>query len=515
MKRLALLLFAVVAACAGVRGRDGGQSALADKPKLVVLLVIDQWPEWSFEVKRPALRAGFARLVSEGQWYVGRHPSAATLTAPGHALLGTGEPPVRSGIVANEWWRRNLNASLAAVQSEDGAPTAKWLRVPGLGDRIAASPTGGKAVAVSLKSRAAILPLGHAGLPIWYDTKTQDWTTRGTRPPWLVAWAQAHPIAARASAAWTPLDPSHIAALAGVDDAQPGEVGPYGFGPTFPHDPSQIAHPHDALLAMPLGDELVFDTAVAAIRGEQLGADRTPDLLVISLSAHDLIGHGWGHESQEMWDAELRLDRRLGQFLDELDRLVGVGAWSLIATSDHGASPMPEKLGGGRITYEQLQAAANDAAASVLGPGTWIESARYPSIYFSKAMLAQPPGELASAAKRIMNALRSFPGIEEVDWVANVSGPCDKRTGHALELCLAFDPERSGDLFYLPKSGWVTQAAAERMATSHGSLHNYDQLVPLIILPPGRTQHPAAVTPSGVIEMTQVAGMIAKQLGIP
>src|SRR5512146_2649162 len=94
----AVLLLAVLAACPGPRGPDADRGS-----RLVVLVIIDQWPEWSFEVKRPELPQGFGRLLAEGEWHVGHHPSAATLTAPGHALLGTGEASVHSGILANEW----------------------------------------------------------------------------------------------------------------------------------------------------------------------------------------------------------------------------------------------------------------------------------------------------------------------------------------------------------------------------------------------------------------------------
>lgn len=506
LKHFWYLLLATVGACAGVRSHN----TAVDRPRLVVLLVIDQWPEWSFEAKRPSFRGGFARMVSEGQWYVGRHPSAATLTAPGHAVLGTGESPRRSGIVANEWWHRDLGLSLSAVQDEAGAATAKWLRVPGLGDQVIGARTRAKAVAVSLKARAAILPLGHAGVPIWYDVKAKSWTTLSAPPPWLADWNTSHPVTAHD--VWTPLEAT--ATLSGVDDAQSGEVGEYGLGPTFPHDPSQATHPGEAILATPVGDSIVLDTAVAAIRGEHLGADRIPDLLVISLSGHDLIAHGWGHESQEMWDAELRLDQRLGQFFDELDRVIGVGKWSMVATSDHGGSPMPERLGGGRIAHEQIQIAANNAAAAVLGPGQWIESARYPNIYFSKAMLAQPQREIASAGKRVIFALRSFPGIETADWVANVAGACDQRAGQARALCETFDPDRSGEIFYLPKPGWITQAAAEPLATSHGSLQDYDRLVPVIIWNPAHRRSGSPTSPSGVLEMTQVSEIVRKQLGL-
>jgi hypothetical protein len=187
----------------------------------------------------------------------------------------------------------------------------------------------------------------------------------------------------------------------------------------------------------------------------------------------------------------------------------------MIVTSDHGASPMPEKLGGGRLTFEQLRVAANNAASAVLGPGRWIEYAHYPNVYFSKAMLAQPAGELESATKRVINALRSFPGLERVDSVASVAGHCETRTGDELALCLTFDPERSGDLFYLPASGWILQDDDEPLATAHGSMHDYDRLVPVILVPPGRTRHsPSSAPAAGVIEMVQIAPILLKWLGV-
>ncbi|MEP6865550.1 MAG: alkaline phosphatase family protein [Deltaproteobacteria bacterium] len=483
-------------------------------PKLVVLLVIDQWPEWSFEQKRGAFHGGFQRMLAEGDWHVGHHPSAATLTAPGHALLGTGEPSATSGIIANHWWHRDLGVSLKAVEAADGSVTADWLRVNGLGDAIAAAKTGAKAVAVSLEDRAAILPLGHAGLPIWYDTKTGKWTTLGTAPKWLDELNTVSPVPPRAHEVWTPLDSKQLAELSGVTDDQPGEVGEKGFGTTFPHDPTKTKLPDEAFFAMPLGNELVFEAARAAIVGEQLGTDHTPDLLVVSLSAHDYIGDGWGHESWEQWDDELRLDQQIGVFLDELDKRVGAGNWAMIVTSDHGASPLPEKLGGGRMTMGQLQRAANHAAYAVLGPGTWIDNAHYPNIYFSKAMLAQPKGELASATQRVMFALRAFPGIERVGRVSDYAGNCDKRSGVALTLCLTFDPERSGELFYMAKAGWIVMDD-DPSATAHGSWQDYDQRVPLILIPPDRTARHAPMTaPADDIEETKVAALLARWLGV-
>lgn len=510
--RRAAALALAFAACGSPLPQATDAPRPGHEPRLVVLLVIDQWPEWSFEAKRPALTGGFDRLLREGEWRIGRHPSAATITAASHALLGTGEPPSRSGILGNEWWHRDLERALRAIEAEDGTTTTKWLRVPGLGDAIAAARTGGQAVSVSLKDRAAILPLGHTGTAVWYDARRAAWISPAA-PAWLAAWNADHPIAAHAHDVWTPLP--ETARLAGVPDDAPGEIGIMGLGPTFPHALDTTPNPANTIYATPLGSELVLDVATAAIDGAQLGADARPDLLVVSLSAHDYIGHGWGHESWEAWDATLRLDRRLAQFLADLDRKVGVGRWALIATSDHGASPMPESVGGGRISFAQIKDAANRAAIAELGPGDWIAAARYPTVYLSRAALAQKPRDLAIAMTKIVYALRSFPGIARVEKTAELWGHCETRTGDARAICLALDPERSGEIIYLPAPGWVLQDASEPLATGHGSLQPYDVLVPVILLPPDRTPHAALAVPTATFDMAQVAPVLARWLGVP
>jgi hypothetical protein len=506
--------FVLALAACSAHGHEHHDTPEESGTRLVVLLVVDQWPEWSFEKKQSAFHGGgFDRLLTEGDWHVGHHPSAATLTAPGHALLGTGEPTSGTGILANEWWHRDLGKVLRAVEAADGSVTAEWLEAPALGDAIAAANKGAKAVSVSLKDRASVLPLGRHGTPIWLDPKAHAWTTIGAVPPWLAEWNRAHPPVA--TEPWTPLDAAKLAQLAGVPDDQPGEVGEHGFGKTFPHDPAATKDPSMAIFAMPAGNQAVLDTALAAIKGEQLGTDRSPDLLVLSLSAHDWVGHGWGHESWEMWDLEMRLDQQLGVFMTALDQTVGAGRWSMIVTSDHGASPMPETLHGGRINFDQIRSAANAAASAELGPGNWIDNAHYPNVFFSKAMLAHGKGELEAATKKVIFALRSFPGIEEVGTVADVAGHCETRTGRMFALCLTFDPSRSGDVYYLPAKGWVFVDADEAEATAHGSLHDYDQRVPVILMAPDRKSHPRqAAVDAGEIEMVRIAPLLARWLGV-
>ena len=329
-----------------------------------------------------------------------------------------------------------------------------------------------------------------------------------TRRRWPASRASGPPPAARAG--WRNV-PKALPFAGGRGRPAPSQGR---FGATFPHDPQATKHPNDAVFAMPLGNDLELDVAEAAIDGEQLGADQVPDLLVVSLSAHDYVGHGWGHESEEQWDLELRLDRRIASFLDALDTKVGAGKWAMIVTSDHGASPLPETVHGGRLTPDEVASGANAAASAVLGAGHWIDNAHYPNVYLSAAFFAQPQRERKSAIQRIENALRSFPSIERVGVVADVAGHCDTRHGDDRALCLTFDRERSGDLYYLPARGYIMDSPDAPEATAHGSLHDYDRQVPLLILPPGRTKHAPATAPvPEMLDMRTVAPLLAKWLG--
>lgn len=492
--------------------------APAALPRLVVMIVIDQWPEWSFEAKREALVArdgGFHELLATGYWQIGEHPSAATLTAPGHTLLGSGVPSAKSGVLANEWYHRDLGKRLSSVEDPAGGPpSARWSKVSGIADSIAAAKTGGKAVAISLKERSAILSLGHAGLPIWYDRKAVAWKSQQL-PDWLVAYNATDAIKSKIHQTWEPLDRGTLEKLAGpIADDSRGELGEKKFGATFPHVPDQTGDAGDALFATPNGNTVVFDAAIAAIEGEHLGADAAGDLLVLSLSAHDYVGHGWGHESWEQWDAELRLDRDLERFIAYLVRTRGYD-WVMIATSDHGASPLPERTtdGGGRIEFEAIQKVAEAAAETVLGPGKWIADTKYPTIFLTAELLAHADKDKAIAA--VTTAVRAMPGMAWVEPTTKYAGNCETRAGDDAAICWMLDPERSGELVYMPKPHWILQEADEPVGTAHGSIHDYDRRVPLIVVGPGHVPHALQTAPDGVASMTAIAPMLAAWLGVP
>jgi hypothetical protein len=211
----------------------------------------------------------------------------------------------------------------------------------------------------------------------------------------------------------------------------------------------------------------------------------------------------------------LRLDEQLGQFLDALDAKVGPGRWAMLVTSDHGGSPLPERAGGGRITYESIHDSANRAASTALGLGEWIAETRYPTIYLSAAARARSPRDQQRALTKIIQGLRAFPGLARVERTADLAGRCEARTGDDYLICLALDPDQSGEIYYLPARGWITQEAAEPAATSHNSFYDYDREVPLILVPPDRKPHPPLAAPSAAkILMVRVNTIVARWLGV-
>ncbi|HPH64173.1 MAG TPA: alkaline phosphatase family protein [Kofleriaceae bacterium] len=520
---LAPLPLCAALACSSSQPGHGAHTA--PPARLVVLMVIDQLPEWAFEAKQPHFTGMLRWAVDTGTWTVGQHPSAATMTAPGHSLLGTGMPPAYSGIIANEWWHRDLGKSLKSVEALDGGRSTMWLRVPGIGDAMARAVPAAKAVSISLKDRAALLPLGQSGgTAVYYDSQKVAWAS--TKPTsWVNQLNQTSPIAARLDYEWTVRNPDTIATLSGGPDNQPGELGEKGFGPTFPHRLRDTQDPADAVFATPLGNELVIEAAEAAVVAERLGADDVTDYLVVSFSANDYVAHGWGHESWEAWDIALRLDTSLADFKAFLDANVGQDRWSLIVTSDHGAAPLPERrvaVGrvGARYPYQKIIDAAQAAATAALGPGAWVADARYPTLYLSAAALALPATKRAAALQTMRAAIARVPGIAAAHLTSDIAGHCETRSGDEAAVCLALDSERSGEIVFLPSEGTVLHESDEAVATHHGSLWPYDRLVPVLLVAPGWRRSalpalPASLRPTRNIAMTQIAPTAAMWLGLP
>ncbi|MBK8481797.1 MAG: alkaline phosphatase family protein [Proteobacteria bacterium] len=507
-------------ACAPLRAKAGpAPTATRPAPRLVVLVVIDQLPSWAFEAHAPLARLGLRQLLDQGVVFPRvRFPYAATLTAPGHAALVTGAAPAQSGIVGNRQLDRQRDV-LVPVTLDPRAPvlgdaaaggvSPHALRVATVGDALSAQ--GGRVVSLSVKDRAAVMMGGkRPTLALWYDANTGTMTSSRYYVSALPRWAATLPPASHwLPYRWEALDRDLLRRWGGEDDA-PDEPADHPLGRVFPHLLAAGPAANALVERTPVADELLLEAALRAVDALARGPRRrTADLLAISFSTHDKVGHAWGQESWEALDIFLRLDVLLGRLLARLDRRYGAGRYSVLLTSDHGATRGRGGRGPQRIMPAAIIEAAGKAAEARLGAGPWIAAAEVPFIYLGKAARALPAAERAALVDGIAEGLAALPGVAFALPSASVRGDCEARAPAAATQCRAVHPEVAGEvLFGTEDHAFVSDD--RQQTTSHGSLNDDDALVPVVImgpsLAPGR--RPAEVS------ALRVASTLAELLGI-
>lgn len=321
-------------------------------------MVVDQFSAWVAEERLAELptSGGFARLRREGTWVrTMRLPYAVTDTAPGHASLHSGKVPAESGIWGNELPDPKtggritflLDDSVKVVGPEgvltDPGSSAARLKVDNIADRLRKKEPNAFIASFSVKDRGAIMPGGHApSVALWFDARLGTFVTSTAFAASFPDWAR--PIADRAAVEraravpWTLSDEPWVQkhARAKRDDA-PGEGDLEGFGVTFPH----VAKSNAAFRGSPASDRMIFALGLAALDAA-IAKDpkrEQPILLLLSMSASDVLGHVFGPDSWEAWDHLHKLDAALGVFLSEVERR---SPFQIVLSADHGNSSMPE-----------------------------------------------------------------------------------------------------------------------------------------------------------------------------
>jgi hypothetical protein len=320
-------------------------SAYNARPKLVVVIVIDQFRGDYLERYRDQLGdAGFRVFLDRGAYFTDcNYDYANTRTAPGHATLFTGSYTSEHGIVANEWWDPQKKKRVTSVEDD----TTKLVGVnrdgPGasphnllsdtLGDELKLA-TGGKArvFAISLKDRAAVLPAGFAGdAAYWIDPQSGDWITSTYYRPNLPEWVRNFNGGHRAEKYWNRewRDKDGDGNTLGSTAPRKAKDGtPAGF--------------YEVVGSTPFANDYQFEFAKELVLYEKLGAGPATDLLIISLSANDILGHQVGPDSPQMRSMALELDRQLGEFFDFLRHQIGMANVWMALSADHGIAPLPE-----------------------------------------------------------------------------------------------------------------------------------------------------------------------------
>lgn len=324
-------------------------------PKLVVFLSVDQMRADYFDRYGKYFTGGLHRLHANGIVYTNADLNYATSeTGPGHAALGTGCYPAQSGIHANEWidpvTKRSVycveDSTAGMVDGQGGEFSPRNLVVPAIGDWLKGSSVGNrsKVVSISSKDRAAILMGGwKPDGAYWYARKSGTMTTSDYYMPTLPAWAKEFNasgwIEKNVPDVWERILPAAEYTAAGPDTFAAEQL--WHEDTSFPH-PFTRGKKAEQMMGTPFGDQYLMSFALAAVTGEQLGQRGVPDVLCVSFSNCDYVGHGFGPDSHEQMDLLIRLDRQLGDFFAELDKRVGAKNYVVALSADHAVCPLPE-----------------------------------------------------------------------------------------------------------------------------------------------------------------------------
>jgi predicted AlkP superfamily pyrophosphatase or phosphodiesterase len=518
-------------------GAASGPSAVGlsmPPPRLVVVISIDQFradyltrfadlwlPAMSVTgapgLEVPGKVGGFRYLMERGAYFTdARHDHYPLFTGPGHAVLLTGAPPYKSGIIGNSWFDRELGRRRYCVGDDDSplVGTARasrassrpgvspaTLRVSTVGDELKMA-TGGRARVwgLALKDRAAVLMAGRlADGALWFDEESGAWISSrfyrpdGTLPPWVAAWNAERHADAWLGKEWTLSVPA--AALARV--WAPGSrwvAAPAPLGAGFPHRVGGGgARPgkdfYNAFVTTPFGNDFTLEMARELIRREKLGQGEVPDLLAINLSSNDYVGHAYGPDSPEVLDTAVRTDRQLADFFAFLAQAVpgGLGGLLVVVTADHGVAPVPgaareAKLPAGAYDEEAVAAAAEHALQAAYGPGKWVTALVEANLYLDLAALDAHQVQHAAAEDVAAAAVARLPGIYAAYGRTRILEGRLPRTDVGDRIERSFHPRLSGDLVLVSDPYWVP---GKLSGTTHGTPYAYDTHVPLLLAGPG------------------------------
>ena len=504
----AQILAALLAVLIAVPGRAGTPPA----PRLVVVISLDQFPfEYTTRFNSYFGTGGFRRLEREGASFTNAsYKHAVNLTGPGHAVILSGAYGNQNGIITNSWYDRSAGATVYCVDDN----TVTTVGAPGKGKSPAnfIGATYGdqlrihtafrsKVISVSHKDRAAILLGGKMASAAYWQSDSLFVTSSyylPALPSWVTAFNGSGLVNSYFGRTWTQTLPESAFATTDVDDA-PYENPDPGLGRTFPHpitgsDAGRITSSYySALTTSPFGSEVLAAFARAAVRGERLGSRGVTDLLCVSFSSTDYVGHDFGPQSREVMEMAVAIDGVIACFLGFLDAEVGKGKYVVALTSDHGVSPAPEfiiaqnpRADAGRVAPDSVLARCEGALTARFGapaPGRkWIARSVDRNIYFDPATLAAAGTTAEAAAQSVVPALSMLRGVAAVFTRAQMMEAASPAP-LLQKAARSFHPLRSGDLFFVLKPYYFEGKGSR--GTTHGEPYDYSAHVPLLIAGPG------------------------------
>ncbi|MBK5187194.1 MAG: alkaline phosphatase family protein [Gemmatimonadaceae bacterium] len=491
-------------------GAGPSSAAPGPAPALVVFIAIDQMRPDYFDRWRSQFTGGLGRIRAQSAFFPhGLENHANTETAPGHSTMLSGREPTHTGVVSNDRGVPDPASPLIGA-SGPGASPRRFLGTT-LFDWMLVKDPRSRVLSVSRKDRGAILPVGRAkGSVFWYADGgfTTSRYYADTLPQWVGDFNARHGADALAGSTWELMRPD---ADYGEPDSMPFEHGGSDF--TFPHAlPATAKEVRDQLSSYPWMDSLTLAFALDGVRTLSLGEGDATDLLSISLSTTDAVGHAYGPDSREMHDHLLHLDKWLGVFLDSLATFVPANRIVLALTSDHGVTSFPEYLASvrhvsaGRISLDDV---ARSTSADLV--------ARYHTDFavdFGNGLLTADTTALRarglnvdSIARAVAQRLQGRSGVRRIytpRTLANAKpGDID-----ALRWRNAIPPDVAWLVCVVASPNFVWSSG--KLSAEHGTLNELDVRVPIAFMGAGIS----ARTFTRAVRTVDIAPTLAAYLGV-
>lgn len=479
-------------------------SATNERPKLVVGIVVDQMRyDYLYRYEDLYGNDGLKRLLREGfHFHNTNYPYVPTYTGPGHASVFTGTTPSVHGIIANNWFVKDTKKKMYVTQDDSvegvGAggkegrmSPANMLTTTFTDEWRLFTNFRSKTIGIALKDRGAILPAGHtANAAYWYDGGTGKWISSNyymdELPEWVENYNAKKQPAKYMQDAWETLLPLEDYAAVATDDDVSFEMPFTGMSrSTFPY-PLPVLYKklgNNLIKNTPWGNTITFEMAVEAIQHEKLGQRGVTDMLTVSFSSPDYIGHQFGPRSVEIADQYLRFDKELGAFLNVLDSTLGKDGYVLFLTADHGAADAvgfsdSVKIPAG-LEKGELFDLADAALKSKYGRDDLIDDYRNLQFYLNDEVIHSAKLHKDDVANTIVAACRTYPGVlfaHTFDVYMNSEFTEGLRGKNARGLMYG----RSGDVIVTLHPSYL-EMTWQTKGTTHGTGYSYDTRVPWIM----------------------------------
>ncbi|HEU0119856.1 MAG TPA: alkaline phosphatase family protein [Bryobacteraceae bacterium] len=469
---------AIFASLSCLRAQAPAAAAPQARPKLLLMIAVDQFRFDYLTRFRNEYNAGLAQLLRQGAVFTNaNYEHMPTITAVGHATMLTGASPSMSGIIGNDWYERDtgkLTTSVEDTGSEllggDGVgSTPKRLLVSTVADEIKMAARGeSKTIGISLKDRSAILLPGRmADASYWFAEENGSWVTSTwymkQLPKWVADVNARRPADQFLGKSWVPLA---------------------GGAPLAKMSTTPDTMFYSAVEGSPYGNDILEEFAELAIENEKLGQHAGIDVLTVSFSSNDKIGHAHGPDSAQAHDVSVRTDRVLGKLFAYLDKKIGMKNVLVALTADHGVAPMPEvntarKMPGGRIKEKEMTDALETKLNEKFGVGKWVAAKKGEQVFLSPTLLEQHGA--ARVRETAAAVLRNFAHVNRVYTKEQLVNGQTMQDKVGKRLVNGYHASRGADLVIVLDPYWIYGTTS----TTHGSPFGYDTHVPIILMGPG------------------------------